>query len=152
MEEKGKPRLSSGIWERALERDDKLAHHLIRQAVDALGVGIASSLNLLDVEAVVIGGGLDYYPGSATATPSFNFRATHLRLAGDGDLLARLQALREELRRDGLFDPQKQLARPLLPKTIGVVTARGSAACQDLLAGLERRGWRGTIVWADAPR
>jgi exodeoxyribonuclease VII large subunit len=31
------------------------------------------------------------------------------------------------------------------------VTARGSAACQDLLAGLERRGWRGTIVWADAP-
>ena len=39
----------------------------------------------------------------------------------------------------------------MLPKTIGVVTARGSAACQDLLAGLERRGWRGTIVWADAP-
>jgi glucokinase len=58
MEEKGKPRLSSGIWERALERDDKLAHHLIKQAVEALGVGIASSLNLLDVEAVVIGGGL----------------------------------------------------------------------------------------------
>ena len=58
MEEKGKPRLASGIWERALEREDKLAHHLIKQAVDALGVGIASALNLLDVEAVVIGGGL----------------------------------------------------------------------------------------------
>ena len=106
---------------------------------------------LADGAEVVIGGGLDYYPGSATATPSFNFRATHLRLAGDGDLLARLAALREELKRDGLFEPQKQLTRPLLPKTIGVVTARGSAACQDLLAGLERRGWRGTIVWADAP-
>ena len=37
MEEKGKPRLSSGIWERALERDDKLAHHLIDRAVEALG-------------------------------------------------------------------------------------------------------------------
>jgi glucokinase len=58
MEEKGKPRLSSGIWERALERDDKLAHHMIGRAVEALGVGIASSLTLLDVEAVVIGGGL----------------------------------------------------------------------------------------------
>jgi exodeoxyribonuclease VII large subunit len=104
-----------------------------------------------DGAEVVIGGGLDYYPGSATATPSFNFRATHMRLAGDGDLLARLAALREELKRDGLFEPQKLLERPLLPKTIGVVTARGSAACQDLLAGLERRGWRGTIVWADAP-
>ena len=106
---------------------------------------------LADGAEVVIGGGLDYYPGSANASPSFNFRATHMRLAGDGDLLARLAALREELKRDGLFEPQKQLARPMLPKTIGVVTARGSAACQDLLAGLERRGWRGTIVWADAP-
>ena len=106
---------------------------------------------LADGAEVVIGGGLDYYPGSANASPSFNFRATHMRLAGDGDLLARLAALREELKRDGLFEPQKKLARPMLPKTIGVVTARGSAACQDLLAGLERRGWRGTIVWADAP-
>src|ERR687893_1692159 len=58
MEERGKPRLSSGIWARALERDDKLAHQLIDRVVDAIGVGVASSLNLLDVEAVVIGGGL----------------------------------------------------------------------------------------------
>lgn len=106
---------------------------------------------LADGAEVVVGGGLDYYPGSATAAPSFKFRATHLRLAGEGDLLARLRALREQLRGDGLFEPQKLLDRPVLPKTIGVVTARSSAACQDLLAGLERRGWRGTIVWADAP-
>jgi glucokinase len=58
MEDKGKPRLASGIWERALERDDKLAHQLVDRAVDAIGVAVASSLNLLDVEAVVIGGGL----------------------------------------------------------------------------------------------
>src|ERR671910_3090775 len=57
MEERGKPRLSSGIWARALERDDKLAQHLVDRAVDAIGVAVASSLNLLDVEAVVIGGG-----------------------------------------------------------------------------------------------
>jgi glucokinase len=58
MEEKGKARLSSGIWERALARDDKLAHQLVDRAVDAIGVALASALNLLDVEAVVIGGGL----------------------------------------------------------------------------------------------
>jgi len=58
MHEKGKPRLSSGIWARALERDDKLAHHMIDKAVDAIGIAVASALNLLDVEAVVIGGGL----------------------------------------------------------------------------------------------
>jgi exodeoxyribonuclease VII large subunit len=106
---------------------------------------------LVDGAGVVIGGGLDYYPGSATSSPSFSFRVTHLRLAGEGDLLARLAALRKQLEADGLFRPQKELARPLLPKTIGVVTARGSAAARDLLAGLERRDWRGTLVWADAP-
>jgi len=106
---------------------------------------------LEDGPEVVAGGGLDYYPGSATSSPSFSFRVTHLRLAGEGDLLARLAALRRQLEADGLFRPQKELPRPALPKTIGVVTARGSAACRDLLAGLERRGWRGTLVWADAP-
>src|ERR671916_3112887 len=58
MEEKGKPRLASGIWERALARDDKLAHQIVDRAVEAIGVAVASSLNLLDVDAVVIGGGL----------------------------------------------------------------------------------------------
>jgi glucokinase len=58
MKERGKPRLSSGIWARALERDDKLAQHLIDRAVDAIGVAVGSALNLLDVEAVIIGGGL----------------------------------------------------------------------------------------------
>ena len=58
MEERGRDRLSSGIWERALGRDDQLALELLEEAVDALGAGIASGVNLLDPEAVVIGGGL----------------------------------------------------------------------------------------------
>jgi len=58
MEERGRDRLSSGIWERALARDDQLALELLEEAVGALGAGIASAINLLDVEAVVIGGGL----------------------------------------------------------------------------------------------
>ena len=106
---------------------------------------------LRDGAEVVVAGGPDFYPGTATASPGFSFRATYLRLAGEGDLLARLAELRRQLEADGLFRPQKALPRPLIPRTIGVVTARGSAACADLLAGLERRGWRGTIVWADAP-
>lgn len=106
---------------------------------------------LRDGAEVVIAGGPDYYPGGGQASPSFSFRATHVRLAGEGDLLARLEALRKQLRAEGLFELQKQLAQPLLPKTIGVVTAESGAARRDLLAGLERRGWRGTVVWAFAP-
>ena len=58
MEEHGRDRLTSGIWERALEHGDDLATTLIDRAVKALGVGIASSVNLIDPEAVIIGGGL----------------------------------------------------------------------------------------------
>jgi exodeoxyribonuclease VII large subunit len=106
---------------------------------------------LRDGAEVVIAGGLDYYPGGGAASPNFCFRATHVRLAGEGDLMARLEALRTQLRGEGLFELQKQLGRPALPKTIGVVTAEGGAARRDLLAGLARRGWGGTVVWAFAP-
>lgn len=106
---------------------------------------------LRDGAEVVIGGGPDYYPGGGQASPSFAFRATQVRLAGEGDLLARLGALRKQLRSEGLFELQKQLTRPRLPKTVGVVTAESGAARRDLLAGLRRRGWAGTIVWAFAP-
>ena len=58
MEKHGKPRLTSGIWERAIDANDHLAEDLIHRAVEMLGTGIASAINLLDVEAVVLGGGL----------------------------------------------------------------------------------------------
>jgi exodeoxyribonuclease VII large subunit len=107
--------------------------------------------SLRDGAEVVVAGGPDYYPGGAQSSPGFAFRATHVRLAGEGDLLARLEALRRQLRAEGLFELQKQLARPRLPRTIGVVTAEAGAARRDLLAGLARRGWAGTVVWAFAP-
>jgi glucokinase len=58
MEEHGRTRLTSGVWARALEHHDKLAKHMIDRAVGALGAGIASAVNLLDVEGVILGGGL----------------------------------------------------------------------------------------------
>jgi glucokinase len=58
MKKRDRDRLTSGIWARALKANDPLATKLIDRAVEALGAGIASSVNLLDVEAVVIGGGL----------------------------------------------------------------------------------------------
>ena len=58
MEQRGRTRLTSAVWEQALHRGDKLAMQLIDDAVTALGAGVASAVNLLDVEAVIIGGGL----------------------------------------------------------------------------------------------
>src|SRR3954471_21061409 len=42
MEKRGRTRLTSGIWARALAHDDKLAKELIDAAIDALGAGVAS--------------------------------------------------------------------------------------------------------------
>jgi len=58
MEGKGKDRLTSSVWAKAVKQDDKLAVKLIDDAVKALGAAIASAVNLLDIEAVILGGGL----------------------------------------------------------------------------------------------
>jgi len=106
---------------------------------------------LVDGAQVVVAGGPDYYPGSRTSSPSFSFDVTGLRVAGDGDLLAQVDALRRRLAGEGLLEPQKLLPRPRLPRCIGVVTGEGGKARGDVLAGLERRGWAGRVVWAFAP-
>ncbi|HZH24472.1 MAG TPA: exodeoxyribonuclease VII large subunit, partial [Solirubrobacteraceae bacterium] len=106
---------------------------------------------LSDGQRVVAAGGCDFYPGSRTASPSFSFAVADVRVAGEGDLLAQLDRLRRTLCAEGLFAPQKALARPSLPRCIGVVTAEGSKARDDVLAGLRRRGWAGRLVWAFAP-
>ncbi len=94
MEERGRDRLTSGIWLRALERGDKLAEELLLRAVEALGVGIGSAVTLLDVEAVVVGGGLGQRLGTpwlerieaAAAKHIFFGEKPAFRLAELGDL------------------------------------------------------------------
>ena len=44
-----------------------------------------------------VGGGCDFYPGSANASPSFSFDVSELRVAGEGDLLVQLERLRRRL-------------------------------------------------------
>jgi glucokinase len=58
MKKRGKDRLTSSVWEHALREGDALTESLLRRAIRYLGTGIASAVNLLDVEAVVLGGGL----------------------------------------------------------------------------------------------
>jgi glucokinase len=95
MKQRGRIRLTSSIWGQALQQEDALATELIDRAVEALGAGIASAVNLLDVEAVVIGGGLGVRFGRPMAERIatemhphlFNdFRPPPVRVAGLGDL------------------------------------------------------------------
>ena len=58
MKEQDRDRLSSGVFAKALKSGDKLAHHLIDEAAWALGLALASAQNVLDLEAIIVGGGL----------------------------------------------------------------------------------------------
>ena len=95
MEKHGKPRLTSGIWERALDHGDHLAEKLIERAIEALGTGVASAINLIDPEAVIIGGGLGVRFGDRMMEPLMAEMTKHLflderppavRVASLGDL------------------------------------------------------------------
>lgn len=95
MHKHEKDRLTSGVWERALDHGDRLAQQLIDRAVEMLGTGIASAVNLLDPEAVIIGGGLGVRFGDRFMEPLTKEMHKHLfiderppavRVASLGDL------------------------------------------------------------------
>jgi glucokinase len=58
MEEAGKDRITSKVWKAALEQEDPLATRLIDEAIHAVGVALGAAVNLLDLDCVVVGGGL----------------------------------------------------------------------------------------------
>ena len=95
MKERGRDRLTSGVWDRALKQGDDLATRLIDRAVNALGAGVASCVNVIDPEAVIIGGGLGVRLGekyvrriAARMHPHLfvDERPPAIRLAALGDL------------------------------------------------------------------
>ena len=54
----GKRKLTSKVWARALAESDELTEQLFEMAIETLGIGVASVVNTVDVELVVVGGGL----------------------------------------------------------------------------------------------
>jgi glucokinase len=94
MEKHEKPRLTSSIWGRAIDHGDKLAIELIDRAIEALGTGIASAINLLDPEAIIIGGGLGLRFGERYMDPLLEEMRKHVffetmpdvKMASLGDL------------------------------------------------------------------
>ena len=58
MQKRGRDRLTSGVFAAALQENDAMAAALVDEAVWALGISLASVQNILDLEAIIIGGGL----------------------------------------------------------------------------------------------
>ena len=70
-----------------------------------------------------------------------------LEYAGEGALLARIEALRKRLLAEGLFDEDRKRPIPRLPRVIGVVTSEKGAVIQDIRTTIARRFPRRIILW-----
>ncbi len=84
---------------------------------------------------VVLRARADFYLERGT----LSLRASEVRQVGLGELLARLEALRTLLAAEGLFAPERKRALPFLPRRVGLITGRASAAERDVVENTRRR-------------
>src|SRR3954467_11348572 len=139
MEKRGRNRLTSGVWARALDQDDKVAMRIVERAVKALGTGVASAVNLLDVEAVVIGGGLGGRLGQEYADRIAAAMQPHL-FVDDRPPVVRVAAL---------GDLGGAIGASLLAR--GLSRARRPAAASTPPAGRSRAAPRSRAGWWSGP-
>ncbi|MBW0091761.1 exodeoxyribonuclease VII large subunit [Pseudonocardia sp. KRD-184] len=84
---------------------------------------------------VVVHGKPSFFLGRGT----LSLRVTEIRAVGIGELLARIERLRKLLTAEGLFDPARKRRPPFLPRCIGLVTGRASAAEHDVVSNATAR-------------
>jgi exodeoxyribonuclease VII large subunit len=88
-----------------------------------------------DGARVVVHGKFDYWP----ARGSLAFRVDAMHPVGLGELLARLERLRQLLAAEGLTSAARKRQLPFLPRRIGLITGRDSAAEKDVLVNAQHR-------------
>ncbi len=90
---------------------------------------------LREGSSVVVHAKPSYFFGRGT----ISLRADQIRAVGIGELLARIERLKKLLTAEGLFSAQRKRPIPFLPKGVGLVTGRASAAERDVLANAQGR-------------
>jgi exodeoxyribonuclease VII large subunit len=88
-----------------------------------------------DGNRVIVHGKPSFFLGRGT----LSLRVDEIRALGIGELLARIERLRKLLAAEGLFDTARKRRPPFLPRRIGLVTGRGSAAEHDVVTNAQAR-------------
>jgi exodeoxyribonuclease VII large subunit len=86
-------------------------------------------------DQIIAHGYVDVYPDRG----AYQFYADQIQPAGRGQLYAQFEALKEKLRLEGLFDPERKRPIPGQPQRIGIITSDGAAALRDVLRVLAQR-------------
>jgi len=93
---------------------------------------------LAEGQRLLVNARADFYPGRG----SLSMRAREIRAVGLGQLLEQLERLRATLAAEGLFEPSRKKPLPFLPRRIGLICGRASAAMEDVLVNARER-WPG---------
>lgn len=107
--------------------------------------GVMSKLKFLPEEGmeVIVTGKLTTYPGSS----KYQIVIDNLEPAGAGALMALLEARKQKLAGEGLFDVANKQLLPFLPRVIGVVTSPTGAVIRDIIHRISDRFPLHIIVW-----
>jgi exodeoxyribonuclease VII large subunit len=70
---------------------------------------------------------------------SLQFKVLQIRAVGIGELMARLEALRNLLAAEGLFNEERKKPLPFLPRRVGLICGQGSDAMHDVIENSRRR-------------
>jgi len=107
--------------------------------------GVANALSFRPEEGleVIAEGRLSTFPGRS----KYQMIIERMEPAGEGALMALLEARKKALAAEGLFSPDRKQALPFLPRVIGVVTSPTGAVIRDILHRLEDRFPRHVLLW-----
>ncbi|MEP9412958.1 exodeoxyribonuclease VII large subunit [Gordonia sp. VNQ95] len=106
-----------------------------------------SEVPLTEGAHVVMLGRPSYYTGRGT----ISLRVSDIRPIGIGQLLLRIERLRQLLAAEGLFDTRMKRRLPFLPRTIGLISGRASAAQHDVVTVASTRWAAVRFDVRDAP-
>jgi exodeoxyribonuclease VII large subunit len=133
-------------WKRAASGHAYLALKDMDAVLDAViwkGVMNRIAFAPADGVEVIATGKLTIYPGRS----KYQLVIESMEIAGEGALLALLEATKKRLVAEGLFDASRKRALPFMPHTIGVVTSPTGAVIRDILHRLADRCPTRVIVW-----
>jgi exodeoxyribonuclease VII large subunit len=115
----------------------------LRDPVAAVSVRVICASAVLDATSPAPGVGARVVvwakPEFNAARGSFALAALQLKAVGIGELLARLERLRTTLAAEGLFAAERKRKLPFLPRSVGLICGRDSAAERDVLRNAARR-------------
>jgi exodeoxyribonuclease VII large subunit len=90
---------------------------------------------LAEGQRIIVFGKPEFWTGRGT----LSLRAKEIRAVGLGELLAQLARLRELLNAEGLFAADRKKTLPFLPRRVGLICGRNSAAMHDVLVNARER-------------